>query len=142
MFENVQKSKYSMGFDLRLKEPETLQMAEIIEDAYISGYSKNSINKYLTSELGFTYDNANAFTAKVWKMMINKGVDRKDGMGNKNLARLEHIYKRALDVGDFKNALSAIDQMNKLCQLYKEKVEITTDEYVLDLIGDGDKKDK
>ncbi len=142
MFENCTKSQYSMGFDPKFKEPETLQMAEIIEDAYISGYSKNTINKYLTSELDFTYDNANAFAAKVWKMMINKGIDRKEGMSDKNLTRLEHIYKRALDVGDFKNALSAIDQMNKLCQLYKEKVEITTDEYVLDLIGDGDKKDK
>ena len=142
MFENCTKSKYSMGYDPKFDEPETLQIAEIVEEAYIAGYSKNSINKYLADELDFTYANANAFTAKVWKIMLKKGVDRKDGMSDKNLARLEHIYKRALDVGDFKNALSAIDQMNKLCQLYKEKVEITTDEYVLDLIGDGDKKDK
>lgn len=118
-----------MGFDPKFAEPETLQIADIVEEAYIAGYSKNTINKYLADELDFTYNNANAFTAKVFKRMMKKGTDRKDGMSDKNLARLEHIYKRALDVGDFKNALGAIDQMNKLCALYKNKVELSTDEF-------------
>lgn len=129
MFENCKKSQYSMGFDPKFAEPETLQIADIVEEAYIAGYSKNTINKYLADELDFTYNNANAFTAKVFKRMMKKGTDRKDGMSDKNLARLEHIYKRALDVGDFKNALGAIDQMNKLCALYKNKVELSTDEF-------------
>ena len=140
MFENVKKLDNALGYDGKFKAPETVEILEIAENAIIEGYSKNTIAKLLVEEAGFKYINAQALAAKAWKNVMATGKTRGEGMRERNLQRLEHIYKKAMEVGDYKNALSALDQLNKLVQLYKEKVEITTDEYVLDLLGNGEKE--
>lgn len=140
MFEDCKKSQYSQGWDIKLKEPETVEMLEIGINALLEGMSKNTIAKLLVQEAEFNYVNAQAFAGKMWKEMMKLGTDKKDGMPEKNAARLERIYQRAMENGDFKNALSALDMLNKLVGAYKEKIQITTDEYVIDLLGDGEKK--
>ena len=129
MFENCSKSKYSQGYDPKFKEPETIEMLEIGENAIIEGYSKNTLAKLLVEEAGMKYINAQSFAAKMWKSVMSKGKDRSEGLTERNITRLEHIYKKAMEMGDFKNALSALDQLNKLCQLYKEKLEISTNDF-------------
>lgn len=140
MFENHNKSKYSTGYDPKFKEPETIEILETAKDAIIGGYKKNTVAKLLCEEMGMKYANAQALAAKAWKEVMKIGKDREEGMREKNIQRLEFLYAKCVDQNDMKNALSALDQLSKLCQLYKEKVEITTDEYVLDLVGDGEKE--
>ena len=140
MFENCSKSKYSQGYDPKFKEPETIEMLEIGENAIIEGYSKNTLAKLLVEEAGLKYINAQSLAAKMWKNVMATGKNRGDGLQEKNIQRLEHIYKRCMELNDFKNALSALDQLNKLMQLYKEKIQITTDEYFIDLLQDGEKE--
>lgn len=140
MFENCTKSQYPTGYDTKFKEPETIEILEIAKDAIIAGYKKNTIAKMLCNELSMKYVYAQALATKAWKQVMETGKDRTDGMREKNIQRLEFLYAKAVDMNDMKNAISALDQINKLCQLYKEKVEITTDEYVLDLVGDGEKE--
>jgi len=140
MFENCSKSQYPTGYDSKFKEPETVEILEIAKDAIIGGYKKNTIAKLLCNELDMKYVYAQALAAKAWREVMQTGKDRTDGMREKNIQRLEFLYAKAVDMNDMKNAISALDQINKLCQLYKEKVEITTDEYVLDLVGDGEKE--
>lgn len=139
MFENVKKLDNALGYDGKFKAPETVEILEIAENAIIEGYSKNTIAKLLVEEAGFKYINAQALAAKAWKNVMATGKTRGEGLQEKNIQRLEHIYKRCMELNDFKNALSALDQLNKLTQLYKEKIQITTDEYVIDLLGDGEK---
>lgn len=139
MFENTQPLDNALGYDAKFKDPATVEILEIAEDALISGYSKNTIAKLLVEEAGFKYIQAQSLAAKAWKNVMAKGKDRSEGLTERNITRLEHIYKKAMEMGDFKNALSALDQLNKLCQLYKEKIQITTDEYVIDLLNDGEK---
>lgn len=140
MFENHKKSQYSQGYDPKFKEPETIEILETAKDAIIGGYKKNTIAKMLCNELDMKYEQAQFIATKAWKEVMKTGKDREDGMREKNIQRLEFLYAKAVDMNDMKNAISALDQINKLCQLYKEKVEITTDEYVLDLVGDGEKE--
>lgn len=140
MFENCSKSQYQIGYDSKFKEPETIEILEIAKDAIIGGYKKNTLAKMLCNELDMKYVYAQALAAKAWREVMQTGKDRTDGMREKNIQRLEFLYAKAVDMNDMKNAISALDQINKLCQLYKEKVEITTDEYVLDLVGDGEKE--
>jgi hypothetical protein len=140
MFENHKKSQYSQGYDPNFKEPETIEILETAKDAIIGGYKKNTVAKLLCNELDMKYTNAQTLAAKAWREVMQTGKDREEGMREKNIQRLEFLYARCVDQNDMKNALSALDQLSKLCQLYKEKVEITTDEYVLDLVGDGEKE--
>ena len=135
MFENHSKSQYSQGYDPKFKEPATVEILETAKDAIIGGYKKNTIAKLLCQELEMKYDQAQFLATKAWKDVMKTGKDRTDGMKERNIQRLEYLYARCVDQNDFKNALSALDQLNKLTQLYKEKVEITTDEYTLDLLG-------
>lgn len=137
MFENVEKSQYATGYDSKFKEPQTLEMLEIAKDAIIAGYKKNTIAKLLCEELDMKYVYAQAVAAKAWRDVMQTGKDRTDGMKEKNIQRLEFLYAKCVEQNDYKNALSALDQLSKLCQLYKDRVEITTDEYVIDLLGNG-----
>lgn len=124
---------------MKLKEPATLELVDAIKDAYLAGYRRNTIAKRLCDEMDFKFDYAQALASKVWKLVMKDSSDREDGIKEKNLARLEHIYHKAMETGDLKNALSAIESLNKLCGLYKNKVELSTDEYVLDLLGNSEK---
>ena len=137
MFENCKKSQYATGYDSKFKEPETVEMLEIAKDAIISGLKKNTVAKHLCEETGMKFVYAQALAAKAWREVMATGKDRTEGMREKNIQRLEFLYARCVDQNDMKNALSALDQLSKLCMLYKEKIEVTGEEYVLDLIGEG-----
>lgn len=142
MFENLPKSKYAnaLGYDPSLKEQATIDIMEAIKDAFLDGYSKNYIAKLLVDEMGFKALNAHALTGKVFTQIVNDKEKRETGMKQKNIARLERVYAKAIDNNDLKNAISALDQLNKLTGLYREKIELTTNEYVIDLLGDGGEK--
>jgi hypothetical protein len=140
LFENCSKSKYTQGYDPKYKEPQTLEMLEVAKDAIIGGYKKTYVAKLLCEEMQMKYQYAQAIAAKAWKEVMTAGKDRTDGMREKNLQRLEFLYAKCVEQNDMKNALGALEQLNKLCQLYKEKVEITTDEYIIDLVGDNASK--
>lgn len=135
MFENLPKSKYAnaLGYDPKLKEQETIDIMEAIKDAFLDGYSKNYIAKLLVDELGFKALNAHALAGKVFTMIVNDKEKREEHMKEKNIARLERVYARAVDNNDFKNALSALDQLNKLTGLYREKIELSTNDFEFNL---------
>lgn len=118
-----------MGYDPKLKEQASLDIMEAIKDAFLDGYSKNYIAKLLVDELGFKALNAHALAGKVFTMIVNDKEKREEHMKEKNIARLERVYARAVDNNDLKNAISAIETLNKICGLYKNKVELSTDEF-------------
>lgn len=135
MFENLPKSKYAnaLGYDPKYKEQETIDIMEAIKDAFLDGYSKNYIAKLLVDEMGFKALNAHALTGKVFTQIVNDKEKREEHMKEKNIARLERVYARAVDSGDYKNALSALDQLNKLTGLYREKIELSTNDFEFNL---------
>lgn len=135
MFENHKKSQYSQGYDPKFKEPETIEILETAKDAIIGGYKKNTIAKLLCNELDLKYEQAQFIAAKAWKDVMKTGKEREDGLRERNMQRLEFIYGEAMKNGDYKAANTAVDLLNKMGQFYKERIEVTGEEYVLDLIG-------
>ena len=129
MFENCSKSQYPTGYDAKFKEPETIEILEIAKDAIIGGYKKNTLAKLLCNELDMKFVYAQALAAKAWREVMQTGKDRTEGMKEKNIQRLEFLYAKCVDQNDMKNALSALDQLNKLTQLYKTNVELSTDQF-------------
>lgn len=129
MFENCEKSQYSQGYDVKFKEAATVEMLEIAKDAIISGYKKNTIAKLLCNEVGLKYDAAQFVATKAWKDVLKAGKDREEGLRERNMQRLEFIYAEAMKNGDYKAANTAVDLLNKMGQFYKEKVELSTDEF-------------
>ena len=129
MFEHCEKSQYSQGYDVKFKEPATVEMLEIAKDAIISGYKKNTIAKLLCNEVGLKFDAAQFVATKAWKDVLKAGKDREEGLRERNMQRLEFIYAEAMKNGDYKAANTAVDLLNKMGQFYKEKVELSTDEF-------------
>lgn len=136
MFQNHKKSQYSQGYDPKFKEPETIEILETAKDAIIGGYKKNTIAKLLCNELEMPYVQAQAVAAKAWKEVMQTGKDREEGMREKNIQRLEFLYARCVDQNDMKNALSALDQLSKLCMLYKDKIELSTEDFEFQIGGE------
>lgn len=136
MFENHTKSQYSQGYDPKFKEPETIEILETAKDAIIGGYKKNTVAKLLCNELDMPYVQAQAVAAKAWKEVMQTGKDREEGMREKNIQRLEFLYARCVDQNDMKNALSALDQLSKLCMLYKDKIELSTEDFEFQIGGE------
>lgn len=129
MFENCEKSKFSQGYDPSWKEPATIEMLEIIKDAYIAGYKKNTLAKLLCNELGLKFEQAQFVATKGWKDVLKAGKDREDGLRERNMQRLEFIYAEAMKNGDLKAANTAVDLLNKMGQYYKTNVELSTDQF-------------
>lgn len=129
MFENHKKSQYSQGYDPKFKEPETIEILETAKDAIIGGYKKNTIAKMLCNELDMKYEQAQFIAAKAWRDVMKTGKEREDGLKERNMQRLEFIYAEAMKNGDLKAANTAIDLLNKMGQFYKEKVELSTDDF-------------
>lgn len=136
MFENHKKSQYKQGYDPKFKEPETIEILETAKDAIIGGYKKNTIAKLLCNELEMPYVQAQAVATKAWKEVMQTGKDREEGMREKNIQRLEFLYARCVDQNDMKNALSALDQLSKLCMLYKDKIELSTEDFEFQIGGE------
>ena len=82
------------------------------------------------------YVNAQALAAKAWKEVMATGKDREEGMREKNIQRLEFLYAKCVDQNDIKNALSALDQLSKLCLLYKDKIELSTEDFEFQIGGE------
>lgn len=137
MFENLNKSNFSQGYDPKFKEPETVEILETAKDAIIAGYKKTYVAKLICEELQMKYQYAQAIATKAWKEVMTAAKDREDGMKEKNIQRLEFLYAKCVEQNDFKNALSALDQLSKLCQLYKDKVELSTEQFEF-VIGGGE----
>ena len=123
--------KFTMGWDPKFKDADTNLLAEYVKDLLIEGYKSHYLAKRLVDELGFKGGYADAFICKCYKrMQANINLDP-DVIKSENVRKLYHIYEQAVQTGNYKAATSAIAEINKLCGLNKQTVEITTNEYQL-----------
>ena len=129
MFENCKPSKYSIGYDVKFKEPETVEILEIAKDAIIAGYKRNTIASHLCNELSMKYAYAQAVAQKAYNEVVFTAKKREEGLKERNMQRLEFIYAEAMKNGDLKAASTAVDLLNKMGQLYKTNVELSTDQF-------------
>ena len=130
MFQDLTPSKYSCGYDQKFKEEETIAIVERAKQALLDGHTQYFVAKTLALELDIKTLYARAIVTRAFKELSKEGTKREEGMLEKNLQRLEHIYGRAMDTGDLKQAIAALDTINKLLHLYKEKIEVSSDDFV------------
>lgn len=130
MFEDLTPSKYSQGFDAKYKEEETIAIVERAKQALLDGHTQYFVAKTLALEMDIKTLYARAIVTRAFKELSKEGTKREEGMLQKNLQRLEHIYGKCMDSGDYKQAIAALDTINKLLHLYKEKIEVSSDDFV------------
>lgn len=93
-----------------------------VQDWISTGYSTRMLNRLIETTFGLT-------SASSRHDLIKKAIDDlynehdKEYLRKTNAEKLDAIVQEAMEAGKYRDAVSAIDAMNKLAGLYTEKHE-------------------
>lgn len=92
------------------------------------GENKQDILEMIQNHYGYTWTNAQHIWERANNELEEKYDKYQDKVVEKNIKRIETIITEAYDNGELKTALSAIDLLNKTCNLYDKKITVKTEE--------------
>ena len=116
-------------------------LVESVENLILDGYSDSTIYNALYQAYGMNSYSARFITRKAHSTLLKKQEKQEDNILKKQNFRLFKLYRDALEKNDNKTALQVLQEINKLNRLYVNKIEISSDTFVLDLgISDTIKK--
>ena len=104
--------------------------SDVLKKQVLEGYSKGKTRKTLVNEIinaGYSVGYAQSLMREVSKELSEEVEKLKPNLVNKNISILESIIESTCDSRDFRTALSAISELNKVLHAYDEKVEVHID---------------
>lgn len=113
-----------------MKEKQTgtyskISKKKIILDELAKGTPVRKIRKYLEDNYQLSQKTIRDLIAEVISEITSE--EEKEALKASNLVRLDEIVSDCINDGDRKNAIRAIDTLNKSIGAYTEKVEIQSD---------------
>lgn len=108
-------------------------VVESVENLILDGYSDSSIYDALYNTYGMNSWSVRFIVRKAHSSILKKQEKQEENLLKKQNMRLFKLYRAALEREDHKSALSILQEINKLNKLYTQKIEITSDTFVLDL---------
>lgn len=114
-------------------------LVESVENLILDGYSDSTIYNALYQTYGMNSYSVRFITRKAHSTLIKKQEKQEDNILKKQNFRLFKLYRDALERNDLKTSLDVLKEINKLNRLYVNKIEISSDTFVLDL-GISDKQ--
>ena len=116
-------------------------LVESVENLILDGYSDSTIYNALYQAYGMNSYSARFITRKAHSTLLKKQESQEENILKKQNFRLFKLYRDALERNDLKTSLEVLKEVNKLNRLYVNKIEISSDAFVLDLgISDTIKK--
>ena len=117
-------------------------VVESVENLILDGYSDSSIYDILYNTYGMNSWCVRFIVRKAHSTLLKKQEKQEENLLKKQNMRLFKLYRSALEREDHKSALSILQEVNRLNKLYVNKIEISSDAFVLDLgLSDTTKKD-
>ena len=108
-------------------------VVEQVENLILDGYSDSSIYDILYNTYGMNSWSVRFIVRKAHSTLLKKQEKQEENLLKKQNMRLFKLYRSALEREDCKSALSILQEVNRLNKLYVTKVEISNDNFVLDL---------
>lgn len=108
-------------------------VVESVENLVLDGYSDSSIYDILYNTYGMNSWCVRFIVRKAHSTLLKKQEKQEENLLKKQNMRLFKLYRAALEREDNKSALMILQEINKLNKLYTQKIEITSDTFVLDL---------
>lgn len=106
-------------------EPQTIARVEQVAKMIAEGQSRPSIQSFIRENYGVGDRQARCYySAAVKYMMPDDEEEYRNELIQTNLARLETIVERTLADEDYKNAISAIKEINNVIQPSKNQITI------------------
>ena len=118
------------------------RVVEQAADLLLGGYSEATARDILYECYKFNSYCAKFILGKAFSKIYNDEKEESENLLKKQNMRLFKLYRSALEREDHKSALSILQEVNRLNKLYVNKIEISSDAFVLDLgLSDTTKKD-
>ena len=114
-------------------------VVESVENLILDGYSDSSVYDALYNTYGMNSWSVRFIVRKAHSSILKKQEKQEENLLKKQNMRLFKLYRSALEREDHKSALMILQEINKLNKLYVNKIEISSDAFVLDL-GLSDKQ--
>ena len=135
-FDDLPRSKYKQGFDLQFKDEVTRDLMYRIEDLYLQGIRQAELYKIVAKELGIKNVYAIKLVNRVCLDCLSNGKLYLCDVKNRNALRLERLYGQAVRNGNFDLALKTIAELNKMCGVYVNQIEVQNTSFVYQLGGE------
>ena len=129
---------YKHGIDITLNDVISQKIVSQISDLILCGYTDSTIKNKLYEAYKVNSYQAQTIINKAHKYLSDYTEEQEKNLLNKQNSRLFGLYRAAMNKGDNKTALQVLQEINKLNRLYVNKIEISSDTFVLDL-GISDK---
>ena len=99
----------------------------------LGGYSEATARDILYETYGMNSYCVRFIIGKAYTKLYADEKKEEENLLKKQNMRLFRLYRSALEREDHKSALSILQEINKLNKLYVNKIEISSDAFVLDL---------
>ena len=130
---------YKQGIDATGNDILSQKVIEQISNLILSGYTDATIKNKLYEVYGVNSYQVKFMIGKAHKYLSDYTEEQETNLLHKQNSRLFGLYRAAMNKGDNKTALQVLQEINKLNRLYVNKIEISSDTFVLDL-GISDKQ--
>ena len=124
---------YKQGIDATGNDVISQKVIEQISNLILSGYTDATIKNKLWETYGVNSYQVKFMIGKAHKYLSDFTEEQETNLLHKQNSRLFGLYRSAMNKGDNKTALSILQEINKLNRLYVNKIEISSDTFVLDL---------
>ena len=127
---NYDKKK---GIDPTGIDMDSNKVIEQAADLLLGGYSEATARDILYETYGMNSYCVRFIIGKAYTKLYADEKKEEENLLKKQNMRLFKLYRSALEREDHKSALMILQEINKLNKLYTQKIEITSDTFVLDL---------
>ena len=124
---------YKQGIDATGNDVISQKVIEQISNLILAGYTDATIKNKLWETYGVNSYQVKFMIGKAHKYLSDFTEEQETNLLHKQNSRLFGLYRSAMNKGDNKTALSILQEINKLNRLYVNKIEISSDTFVLDL---------
>lgn len=124
---------YKQGIDATGNDVISQKVIEQISNLILAGYTDATIKNKLWETYGVNSYQVKFMIGKAHKYLSDFTEEQETNLLHKQNSRLFGLYRAAMNKGDNKTALQVLQEINKLNRLYVNKIEISSDAFVLDL---------
>ena len=124
---------HKRGIDATGNDVVSNKVVEQTANLILAGYTDSTIRDRLYETYGVNSYQARFIIGKAHTYIMEYEEEQEKNMLKKQNSRLFGLYRSAMNKGDEKIALAILSEINKLNKLYVNKIEISSDNFVLDL---------
>ena len=124
---------HKRGIDATGNDVVSNKVVEQTANLILAGYTDSTIRDRLYETYGVNSYQARFIIGKAHTYIMEYEEEQEKNMLKKQNSRLFGLYRSAMNKGDEKIALAILSEINKLNKLYVNKIEISSDAFVLDL---------